>query len=265
MRKYLEVFKLSFKTQIIWRFDAAMTMVATVGRILAAWILWSAVFGSKKLVSGFTFQSMLSYYIVSSFITSLDMSQQISGEISELIRAGRFSGRMVTPMNPLGFFGSMIAGESAFRLGFSLFAAFICTVIFNIRLTLTASVIQILLALAMITLGLIFMACLQYFIGITAFKFQDIGFFLHVQSAIIAFATGSMIPLSLLPGTALYFLRFIPFTYVTYMPTMLLTGQICIAEGTFGIAILSVWTAAMLFAGQFTYNRLRVRYDGVGI
>lgn len=123
MRKYIEVFRWSFKMQIVWRFDVAMTMVATIGRILSARILWSAIFDSKEYVYGFTFQAMLSYYIVSSFLTSLDMSSQISGEISYLIRDGGFSKHMVTPMNPFGFFSFMVAGESAFHLGFSCIAA----------------------------------------------------------------------------------------------------------------------------------------------
>ena len=43
-RKYLEVFRWSFKMQIVWRFDVAMTMLATVVRILTAWVLWGAIF-----------------------------------------------------------------------------------------------------------------------------------------------------------------------------------------------------------------------------
>lgn len=113
MRKYLEVFHWSFKMQIVWRFDVAMTIIATIGRIVAAWILWSAIFAERDLVGGFTFGSMLSYYIVSSFLSTLDMSDQISGEVSYLIKDGGFSKHMVMPMNPFGFFSYMIACESA--------------------------------------------------------------------------------------------------------------------------------------------------------
>ena len=197
--KYMEVFRLSFKMQIVWRFDVLMTMVATICRILRAWILWQVIFSGNALVKGFSFQAMLSYCIISSILTSIDFSHQVSGEVSYLIRNGRFSGHMVTPMNPLGFFGSMTLGESAFHLGFSLLAALICAVVFRLNLTITGDVVQIVLALGMIPLGLIFMACYHFFIGVLTFKFLEIGFFMHIQGNIIAFVTGSIVPLSLLP------------------------------------------------------------------
>lgn len=265
MKKYLEVFRLSFKMQIVWRFDVAMTAAATAGRILAAWILWSAIFAGRQRVGGFTFEAMLSYYIVSSFLTSLDMSGQISGEISDLIRGGRFSGHMVVPIDPLAFFGAMTAGESAFHLGFSLAAALICMFACGIRLSVAAGAPQVFLAIAMTLLGLAFMACLQYLIGIAAFRFQNIDFLLHVQANIFAFATGALVPLSLLPHAALFALELLPFPYVAYLPAMLLTGQAGVAAGVRGLAVIAVWAAAAAVAGPLVYNRLRVRYDGVGI
>ena len=265
MRKYMEVFRISFKMQIVWRFDVAMTMVATVARIAAAWALWLAVFDGREIVGGFTFEAMLSYYIVGSIISSIDFSNQVSGEVSWLVRDGGFSKHMVTPVNPMGFFGSMTGGESAFHLGFSLLAAVLCSVVFRVNTVLTTDFIQISLAVLMIPIGLTFMVGYHYFIGIMAFKFLDIGFFTHIQSSIIAFATGSMIPLSLLPGAIVNILRFLPFTHVVYTPAMLLTGQISPAEGFVGLCVLSAWTAAMLAIAQAAYTRMRIKYDGVGI
>jgi len=265
IKKYMEVFRLSFKMQIVWRFDVAMTMVATVARIVAAWVLWQAIFEGKELVGGFTIGAMLSYYVVCSIVSSIDFSHQISGEVSWLIRDGRFSGHMVAPINPLGFFGSMQAGESAFHLSFSLIAAALCAVAFGMEVTLTTDVFCILLGLAMIPLGLVFMAAYHFWIGALTFKFLDIDFFLHVQGNAIAFATGAMIPLALLPQGLLQALRLLPFTHVVYTPSMLLTGQINVQEGLFGLGVIAAWTAAMLLIAQRTYGRLRVKYDGVGI
>jgi ABC-2 type transport system permease protein len=268
--KCMEVFRMSFKMQIVWRFDVAMTMVATVGRIIAAWIVWQAIFSANvssvnNSIEGFSFSAMLSYYIISAILSSVDFSPQISGEVSDLIRAGRFSGHMVTPMNPFLFFSAMTAGESAFHLGFSLLAAAICAIMFQVNVTITSDAVRILIALAMIPTGLTFMSCYHYFIGILTFKFFEIEFFMHVQGAIIAFATGSLVPLSLLSEKALSVLCFLPFTHVVYTPAMLLCGQLNAADGFFSLAVIVAWAALMPAVAQFTYSRLRVKYDGVGI
>lgn len=251
--------------QIVWRFDVAMTMVATIGKILAAWILWQAVFLNHTAINGFSFDAMLSYYIIGSILSSIDFSHQISDEVSGLIRNGRFSGHMVTPMNPLFFFGSMTAGESAFHLGFSLFAAVFCTLVFGIDITLTNSVTAVILSFMMILIGLVFMACYHYTIGILTFKFLEIGFFMHIQGSVIAFATGALVPLAMLPDAALLVFRFLPFTHVIYTPVMLLCGQADIAEGFIGLGVICVWALIMFSVSQYTYGSLRVRYDGVGI
>ena len=251
--------------QIVWRFDVAMTMVATIGRIIAAWILWSVIFTDQEVVSGFTFQSMLSYYVVSSFLASLDMSNQISGEMSYLIKDGGFSKHMVTPMNPFGFFSHMIAGEAVFHLGFSLIAAAFCAIVFQISIVLSPDIVRIILGCVLTVTGLLFMAGYQYVIGVLAFKFIDISFFLHVQGSIIAFATGALVPLSLLPSTVVLILQYLPFTHVVYTPAMVFTGQISISEGLYGLCILLLWTVVIISLGQLAYTKLRTRYEGVGI
>jgi len=69
MRKYIEIAKVTFKSQLAWRFDIAFNMLFTIIKILFAYILWSVIFKGQSEVSGFTFHAMLSYYIISSFIS----------------------------------------------------------------------------------------------------------------------------------------------------------------------------------------------------
>lgn len=264
MRKYLEVFRLSFKMQIVWRADVAMTMVGTMGRIVAAWILWSAIFGSRELVSGFTLQAMLSYYIVSSFLFSLDMSSQISREVSYLIRDGGFSKHMVMPMNPFGFFSAMAAGESVFHLGFACVAAVLCALLFGINIVFATGATQILLAIAMVLLGLFCMMCFHYLLGMLAFQFLSVSSFLYAATNITTFLTGAFVPLALLPARMIAVMRLFPFYYVTYLPAMLLTGRGG-EEALTGLMTLACWTLGLMMLNHFTYHRLRVKYDGVGI
>ena len=109
------------------------------------------------------------------------------------------------------------------------------------------------------------MVCFRFFIGILTFKFQDIGFFIFVQMGLISFLTGTIVPLALLPETILYIMRFLPFAYVIYTPTALITGQINAVDGLVGLLVLSGWMTTMMLINQAVYNRLRMRFDGVGV
>ncbi|MCL2007317.1 MAG: ABC-2 family transporter protein [Treponema sp.] len=263
-RKYLEVFRLSFKMQIVWRFDVAMTMLATIGRILAAWILWTAIFSGTEYIRGFDYRAMLSYYIISSFLCSLDFSNQVSDEVSHLIRDGGFSKHMVTPMNPFSFFSFMIAGESAFHFGFGLVSALLCSWLFGIKMIFPSDILSIIIALIMIPLGLFFMICLHYFLGILSFKFLSVRAITFVTNNFVQFLTGTLIPLTLLPDAMYGVMRIFPFYYVTYFPAMLLIGRGS-DHAINGLIILGCWTLAFFVLCHVAYNSLRLKYEGVGI
>ena len=264
MRKYTEIAKIFFKAQIAYRFDVVMTIIFTVSKILFAYILWGAIFGQNETVAGFTFPMMLSYYIVSSFLSQIDMSEGISGEISTRIRGGTFSKYMVIPAGTQRYFIAQTLGVTAFYLIFILAAALVWVLLFRVELVITCSITLIMSAIFMVALGLLFMLQLNYFLGILAFKFQDIGIFLMIKGNVVAFITGTLVPLVLLPQGIVSIMRFFPFYYVTYLPSMLLIGR-NESEALTGIAVLAAWLLAFTLLNKFAYDKLRVIYDGVGI
>ncbi|MDR3121273.1 MAG: ABC-2 family transporter protein [Clostridiales bacterium] len=274
MKKYLAIAKTLFKAQIVYRFDVLMTALGTVWRVVFAWILWGAVFAAPAAASGaaasltiggFTFQEMLGYYVVASFLASLDLSGGVSGEVSTRVRDGSFSKYMVIPASPQFHFLAQNLGASAYYAAFSVAVACACAFFFRVQPVHANSPAQLLLALLILLPGLAFMVCYHFFVGILAFKFQDVGFFLHVQGNLIEFATGAIVPLALLPEGAMAVIRFLPFPYVTYMPAMLICGRAGVAEGLFGLAVVAVWLAVILFVNRCTYRRLRIKFDGVGV
>ena len=121
IRKYLEIARVYLKTQLVWRADVAFNMIFTVSRILFAYLLWRIIFAEHEMIAGFTFHGMLSYYIINSFLTQIEMSSGISEEMSERIRNGTFTKYIVIPVSIEGYFVAMEIGVVAFYLLFDLF------------------------------------------------------------------------------------------------------------------------------------------------
>ncbi len=264
MRKYLEISKITFKAQLAWRFDIAVSVVFTIAKILFAFILWQGIFNHRTMVAGFTFDSMLSYYIINSFLSQLDKSNEVSEELSNRIRTGTFSKYMVIPANIQGYFLAQTAGASVFYMIFNLIAAVVWIFIFGIRFTFTSNLWLILAAFVFIILGLIFMVQLNYFLGLLTLKFQDIYLFLMIKNNLVAFVAGTLIPLALLPEIVLQAMRYFPFYYTSYLPSMLLIGRNG-EEIIFGLITLTVWVLTFMIINKISYERLRIQYDGVGI
>ena len=79
-----------------------------------------------------------------------------------------------------------------------------------------------------------------------------------------AFVTGAVIPLALLPECMTACMIFLPFYYVTYLPSMLFIGK-CEEEAVTGLIVLGVWCMVFLVLNQVTYEHDRIKYDGAGI
>lgn len=264
MRKYKEVIRIHIKEQMAWRADVVFNMLFTVSRILFAWLLWGIIFQEQKEVAGFTFHGMLSYYIIVSFLTQLEMSSGISQEITARIRNGTFSNYLVLPISTEGYFLAMETGVVLFYLGFDLAAALIWVLVFHIEFVLTQNVAVICCALLMTLLGLVFMAQLNYYLGILTLKYEEISTFLMIKNNLVALVTGSIVPLALFPEGVVGAMRLLPFYYVTYLPSMLLTGR-CENEAVTGLLLLLFWCGLMQCMIQRTFKKYRRKYDGVGI
>ncbi|KPI47670.1 ABC transporter permease [Clostridioides difficile] len=264
MRRYYEVAKINFKVQLIWRFDVVVNMMFTIIKILFAYILWKAVFGENKIVSGFTFNSMLSYYIISSFLSGIDMSKSTSEEICNRVKLGTFSKYMIIPINVQNYFIAKNFGMTCFYFVFNMISDFVCIFIFKLDFAFTSNPVQIVISILMIFLGLIFMMQLHFFIGILSFKFLEIGFFRMIIENISEFVTGTMIPLILLPEVLVTVMKVFPFYYTTYLPSMLLIGRNS-NEAVQGLIIISLWVLFFFIVNKIMYKRMRTLFDGVGI
>lgn len=264
MKKYLEVARAYMKAQLIWRWDTFVDVILSVSKILFVWILWSILFAGKEQVAGLGFQTMISYYIISSYLFQLEKSAEISQQMTSMLRNGTFSKYMVIPVQTQGYFVAMEAGKVIFPAGIGFLATFLWLYLFRISFVYTANIKILLCGIIMIVLGLLFMAELNYFLGILTLKFEEISTFLMIKDNLSAFVTGAVIPLALLPEWMTAGMRFLPFYYVTYLPSMLLIGQ-CEDEAVTGLLVLSVWCIVFLVLNQVTYEHYRIKYDGAGI
>lgn len=180
------------------------------------------------------------------------------------IRNGTFSKFMVIPINIERYFFAMEMGKVLFYISFDLAAAIIWVFIFKIQFVITSNIILIICALVMIVLGLVFMVQLNYFLGILTFKFQEISTFLMIKDNLVIFITGSVIPLTLLPEKMIMVMKFFPFYYIAYLPSMILIGR-CEQEAILGVFLILGWCVFMKFVNQLIYEKYRVEFDGVGV
>lgn len=264
MRKYIRIAAVSFKSQIVWRFDTLMTLALGLFQVLMNYVLWGAIFSEREGVAGFTQGTMMAYAVASAMLSRLDLSASVSAEVSARLRDGTFSRYMVLPVGPQTYFLFQTAGAAGYMLLFAAPAAALFSLLFGAAWPPLPGAGTLLAAALMTLLGLAFMAELHFLLGVLVLRFENISVFLMIQNNLTLFLTGAMVPLMLLPAGLRAAMRLFPFYYVTYLPAMLLTGR-CAGEALPGLAVISLWLALTAALGAGLYRRLRLRYDGVGL
>lgn len=264
MRKYWEVSKIYMKAQLAWRADVVFNMVFTITKILFAYLLWGIIFQDRDMVGDFTLHGMLSYYIISSFLSGLERSGGVSSELHDRIRNGTFSKYMVIPVDVEKYFLAMELGIVLFYISFDFIAAAVWTFIFQVEFTHTEDIAVAACAVLIAVLGMLFMVLLNYFLGLLTLKYQGIQTFLMIKNNLVALITGSIVPLALFPEIAVRIMRWLPFYYVTYLPAMLLAG-LCRNEAWSGVVVISCWCILMQAAINVVWKKYIRKYDGVGI
>ncbi len=264
IKKYCEVAKINFKGCIIWRFDILANLLLTVTKITFAYILWKAVFGENDVIGGFTFYSMLTYYVTGAFLSGADMSKKISTEICTRVISGTFSKYIIIPVNIQIYFMAQNFGRLIFYLLLNIISLFTWIFVLQISFSFTNNMYYIAIAALMALLGLVFMTEFQFFIGILSFKFLEISMFRIIVDNIMVFITGAAIPLSLLPEAVTAVMRIFPFYYIIYLPSMLAIGRNG-NEALSGLIIIFAWVLVFFIINNLLYKRLRVLFEGVGI
>ncbi len=264
MRKYIEMTKTSLKLQIAWRADIFFEVLFSVVKILFAYLLWGTIFGGKSEIGGFSLAAMMSYYIINSFLGQLDRSAQISEEINQMIRNGTFSKYVVLPINIQGYFMTKGLGGIIYYLGLDLLVSIIWVFVFQIDFFIIHQVSLIVSAISMSLLGLFFMMQLNYYLGILTLKYEEISTFLLIKNNLLSLISGSIIPLILFPEVIVRLMSYLPFYYITYLPSMILLGR-CSNEALKGLIVIGGWCVVMQIIIIVTWKKFFRKYDGVGI
>ncbi len=265
MNKYIEVMKVYFKVQFIWRADVLFSVFFSVTRIIFAYLLWNAIFAGESMINGFSLNSMMSYYIIQSFLSQMDMSKKISTEISMSVRQGTFTKYLILPINTEGYFISMMLGKIPSYLVWDILSAMVWVLVFRIDFVFITNLSAIIGALCLIVLGFLFMIQLNFLLGILVFKYEEISTFLLIKDNVVLLVTGGIIPLALFPEWILNIMKMLPFYYITYLPSMIFIGQSCVDEIITGLIVMIFWCGMMQISIiKYWKNNVKM-YDGVGI
>jgi ABC-2 type transport system permease protein len=264
LRLQAQIFNLGVQSNLIYRWNFLLRVLVSFVPLLGSVFLWNAVFAGQKAFAGYTFTSMVAYFITLILVDTLTVPNEDDFQIAEDIREGRINSLLLKPL-----------GYRLYR--FHLYAA--------ARLVHAAFAV-IPLAFAMIWLGYYFKglpwlenipwallatfgaALIQFFFCFTlamiAFWILDIGSITFIIYSIEFLLGGHIFPVDALPRWLQDVCNCLPFAYETYFPAAILIGHVNSVTMACGFLWQWGWIAFFYVLSGILWKRGLNQYTAVG-
>ncbi len=267
MKKAQPLFKAvvqaTYKENFAFRSNMAVSLITQPVYFLVQYFIWQAVFQAHDTVSGFTLDTMLYYFAVSSLLGFLNWDNA-DGTLQRLIQTGKFITFQLRPVSHLyyAFFE---------KVGHRILAFWVEMVpILGFYLLFGIKPVPVMPVWAVISVALSFLLgfLINYTIGTIAFWLVRTD---GVRRAVLVFkdvCSGMFLPLTLFPAGIQKVLFVLPFQFISYVPARVFMGSYELAGITMSIPQV-VGLQALMVLVTFLLNRLvwyfgTKRFTGVG-
>lgn len=265
---YFGIIKAYWKDAMAYRVDFLASILIVPFRFLIMLMIWSAVFlNAKGTVAGYSLESLITYFIITSFI-SIFIYDFIDRDLENEIKSGNFLVFMLMPFSfaKLGFL-KKVAGRS-----FSLITEIIPLLV--IFLLFFRSYFQM-GHIFLFTISLFFAFILSYLIflliGTVAFWFVNIRSFSWFIQFGIQLSSGIFVPLDMFPSLFQKIFSYLPFQYITFVPASIYLGKYSpemfanfTHSAIFSILMQFLWCIALFAIAKFVWHKAQKHFSGVG-
>ncbi len=268
IKRNLQVVKavamVTYKEWSAYRTHSMVSIFVGPVYFIVQYFIWKAVYSGNNAINGMELPQILTYFGVTALIGYLTMDFA-DWNLQMLVRTGKFLTFALRPIHHRFFALSQKIGHRI--LGF-VFEFIPCLLIFVF--IFKVNMMPASLGWTVLSIGLAFMMnfYLNYIIGLTAFWLVQTTSIRSVFQLLQAIFSGGLIPLVFFPEPLQKLLFFLPFQYISYVPTMVFTGKYSLAGITMSIpqivGIQAVAVLLIVLTSEIIYKASMKRFTGVG-
>jgi ABC-2 type transport system permease protein len=249
----VEFFKRSFQSAIAFRVNTLLSVIGSVLWIFVQVAVWRALLSGPVEGVGTTAREMVTYVILSALVGALTSNSLLSW-IEGAILSGEIAGSLIKPM-------SLKLYLIAENLGWSLFAFVFRIVpilafgIFLFGMQGPASAAHGALFLCSLVGGAVVSISLNYTVGLFAFWYLVTWHTHAILGNLMAFLSGSVVPLWFFPNALATIAAWLPFRSIYYVPISIYLGRLSIADSLLALGQQALWVLILYGLERLLWGR----------
>ncbi|WP_374705605.1 ABC transporter permease [Paenibacillus apis] len=252
-KKYITLALCSMQNTLAYRLSFILNFLASFIGLIAMYCLWQAVYTGRDQLSGFTWEQMQAYLLVTFFVNSMlsyYSESSISGKIidgsvmMDLLRPIQFQkARLAETLGSCvleGLLSCILIGTAAvFTLGISLPQDGVGMLQFGISM----------LSSIFVKFCIVYMSALLCFWTTSSFGIY------WARTSITNLLSGALVPLTFFPGWLESLAMALPFQGIVNTPVRIALGMTGRAEAWQMIGVQWVWIILLWLLGRWLWSR----------
>ncbi|MBC6435866.1 hypothetical protein FM036_42620 [Nostoc sp. HG1] len=205
-------------TYNIWAFVSLFTNALSLFVLIA---FWQAVYGDRGTLDGIALNTMLTYAVLARF-TSVFIENDIIMTFGRLINRGDLTIELLRPVDFQAHQFAQSIGGWAINLALRGIVAIIALATFSS--SFSTDPFSYLGAAVILALGLVSTFLFDFALACLVFFMTNAWGLKILRDGIVAFVSGALLPLSLMPDSIKFICQLFPYAQAVYEPTALLTA-----------------------------------------
>jgi len=264
MKKFLTIVKAFWQKALTYRFTVLAYRIGEIGEMLALILMWTAIYGGQKIISGLTLQEMITYILIGNFFNAI-IRNFLSNGIARDIKDGRLSLFLIKPIGYFSYILSQEVGRISLATILSVLSSALVIVFFINTFIWNFDIAYLLVIFAMIIFAFITELLLSYLIGLIAFWTDEVEGLYATIDRIKKFFSGGYFPLNLLSPAFVQISLILPFAYSFFIPAQLYLKKFDLSVGLKGLLVQIIWIIVLYGIIRIVWNRGLKKYEGIGI
>jgi ABC-2 type transport system permease protein len=264
LRLQAQIFNLGVQSNLIYRWNFLLRVLVSFVPLLGSVFLWQAVFNGQKAFAGYTFTSMVAYFITLILIDTLTVPNEDDFQIAEDIRDGRINTLLLKPIDYRLYRFHLFAAARIVHAVFAVIPLAIAMIWLGQYFTDLPWFVNMPLAL-MATIGAALMQFFSCFaLAMIAFWILDIGSITFIIYSVEFLLGGHIFPVDAFPLWLQTICLRLPFAYETYFPAAILIGHVHGQALLSGFAWQWAWIGFFYILSGVLWKRGLREYTAVG-
>jgi ABC-2 type transport system permease protein len=264
LRLQAQIFNLGVQSNLIYRWNFLLKVLVSFVPLLGSVFLWNAVFAGQKAFAGYTFSSMVAYFITLILVDTLTVPNEDDFQIAEDIREGRINALLLKPIDYRLYRFHLFAAARLVHATFAILPLGLAMIWLGHYFTNLPWLENLPYAL-LATVGA---ALIQFFFCFTlamiAFWILDIGSITFIIYSIEFLLGGHIFPVDALPRWLQGVCNSLPFVYETFFPAAILIGHVHGLDMMKGFVWQWAWVAFFYVLSGVLWKRGLHQYTAVG-